>query len=87
MDVEEPPMGAAGLRRGAQQLTRLALETLGGIMREGKSETAKLAAAREVLDRGHGKAKAAPDPEDDSDTEVVVRRFCDPQTGALIIDE
>lgn len=84
MSAEEPPMGAAGLRRGAQQLTRLALETLGGLMREGKSETAKLAAAREVLDRGHGKARAIPDSDDDGDTEVVIKRFCDPQTGALI---
>jgi hypothetical protein len=40
----------------ARVYTTEALDTILGIMRKGETETARLGAAREVLDRGHGKA-------------------------------
>lgn len=45
------------VRELAQSYTSEALEKLAKIMRVGKSEQAQVAAARELLDRGHGKPK------------------------------
>ena len=41
----------------AQVYTAPALKTLAQIMKHGESEQARVAAARELLDRGHGKAR------------------------------
>ena len=54
------PMSAAALKKEAQKLSGLALETLAAIMNGTGQESAKLAAAREVLARAHGKPKPAP---------------------------
>ncbi len=54
MDQPKPP----DLRALAQAYTTEALETLATLMRKGESETAQIAAARELLDRGHGKPKS-----------------------------
>lgn len=53
------PMSAKALREEAQKLNKLALETLQAIMRGTGQDSVKLAAAREVLDRAHGKPKGA----------------------------
>jgi hypothetical protein len=66
------------LRAKAQKLGGLALETLEEIMQSKAQDAVRLAAAREVLDRGHGRPKlGAPDAEPEGLT-VVVRRFTDP---------
>ena len=44
---------------GAHVYTIEALHVLAGIMRTGTNEAARIAAARELLDRGHGKAPQA----------------------------
>ena len=40
----------------ARVYTQEALETIAGIMRKGESDTVRLGAAKEMLERGHGKA-------------------------------
>jgi hypothetical protein len=49
----------AEAREAAQALAFLAFKILREIMRTGSSDTARLAAAKEVVDRAHGKTKAA----------------------------
>jgi hypothetical protein len=67
----------------AQELTPLALETLAEILRGGASETVKLAAAREILDRGHGKPKAGePEVQGPGGVTVVIRRFDEDEPDA-----
>jgi hypothetical protein len=76
-------MSAAKLRQEAQSMNALALETLAAIMRGTGQDAVKLAAAREVLDRAHGKpgpsaakAKASKDSARGRMT-VIVKRFSD----------
>ncbi len=58
-EPQEPePMTAKGLRQKAQGMSALALTTLGKIMRGRGQDSVKLAAAREVLDRAHGKPRS-----------------------------
>ncbi|HEY8003837.1 MAG TPA: hypothetical protein VIE16_06385 [Phenylobacterium sp.] len=77
------PMSAKTLRQEAQKLNGLALETLGSIMRGTGQDAVKLAAAREVLDRAHGKPRAAgsksraPKPPAKRGMTVIVKRFSD----------
>lgn len=77
------PKTVREIREAAQQLAPLALETLRAIMSGEGSDSAKLAAAREVLDRAHGKPRAQGAGGDGADDEgevvVEVRRFCDPR--------
>lgn len=47
------------VKLAAQKYTVECLQTLGTIMREGKNETARIAAANALLDRGHGKPPQA----------------------------
>ena len=51
-----PNKATAELRDIARQYTAEAVETLVKIMLKGEAEAARIAAARELLDRGHGKA-------------------------------
>lgn len=44
------------LKVAARKYTPEALKTLRSIMKESESDQARVAAARELLDRGHGKA-------------------------------
>jgi hypothetical protein len=64
------------LRRKAQTLSAGALETLAKLMKDEKTAAPiRLAAAREVLDRGHGRPKlgsAAAEPEG---LTVIVKRY------------
>jgi hypothetical protein len=46
-------------RRPRRRYTREALRELATIMRSGQSEPARIAAAKELLDRGHGKGPQA----------------------------
>lgn len=49
----------ADVKAAAQQYTAEAVETLASLMRTAESEQARVAAIRELLDRGHGKAAQA----------------------------
>ena len=74
---------AVRLRTAAQDHCDLALETLVSIMKGQGQDTVKLAAAREMLDRAHGKPKPpskakarAPAKRADKLT-VIVKKFTD----------
>lgn len=67
--------GEADLRDQARALSGLALETLAAILRGDGADTAKIAAAREVLDRAHGKTKADEKMVAPKALTVVIRRF------------
>jgi hypothetical protein len=69
----------AKLRRKAQALSGLALETLAEIMQSEGQPTLRLAAAREVLDRGHGRPKlgSAADAGEPDGLTVIVKRYSD----------
>lgn len=77
-------MTAKALKEEAQKMSALALDTLAVIMRGDGQDSAKLAAAREVLDRAHGKPKPAAKPRTRKPSEnsaggmtVIVKRFSD----------
>lgn len=70
---EEP--GDAGLRERARALSGLALDTLAAIMEGKGADTARLAAAREVLDRGYGKTRPGVEDEDDGDLTWLAQRY------------
>jgi hypothetical protein len=65
------------LRRQAQALSALALETLAEIMRGAGQDAVRLAAAREVLDRAHGRPKLGESEAAPEGLTVVVKRFTD----------
>lgn len=67
---------AFDLRTATRALGALAVETLGGIMRGSGGDAAKLGAAREVLDRAFGKARAGDEAAGEPYT-VVIRQFGD----------
>lgn len=73
-----PNKANADLKAVAQKYTTAAVKTLNSIMETGESEAARVAAAKELLDRGHGKS---PQPQTGEGGEgpitVVVRRFFD----------
>jgi hypothetical protein len=75
---------SARLRRRARAMTSLALKTLKEIMQGDGQAAVKLAAAREILDRGHGRPKLGELQEGPEGLTVVVRRFTDapdPEAG------
>jgi len=83
-DGDEKPerMTAGSLKQQAQAMSALALTTLGKIMEGTGQDSAKLGAAREILDRGHGKPKPAPKPRSrpaaaKGGMTVIVKRFTD----------
>jgi hypothetical protein len=68
----------AKLRKQAQALSGVALETLTAIMRGTGQDAVRLAAAREVLDRAHGRPKlGAPTLDASEGMTVIVKRFTD----------
>jgi hypothetical protein len=71
----------AGLREEAQKLGGQALETLAALMAdETTAASTRLAAAREVLDRGHGRPKPGGAPEEpagDGGFTVILKRYSD----------
>jgi hypothetical protein len=82
--AEKPAsMSATALRKEARGMSALALKTLGVIMKGRGQDSVKLAAAREVLDRAHGKPKSgaakakAPKAPAKRGMTVIVKRFTD----------
>lgn len=66
------------MRLAARKYTSDALETLAQIMRGGESEAARVAAAKELLDRGHGKSAQPMTGEGgEGPVTVIVRKFSD----------
>lgn len=62
------------MREMAREQGPAALKALAEIMNGTGSETARIAAAREILDRAYGKTTAAlPEPPDDDDGEIAIR--------------
>ncbi len=51
-----PNKATASLKDMARQYTAEALEALVGIIRDSETDAAKVSAAKEILDRGYGKA-------------------------------
>lgn len=76
-------MSAAELKDAARTLSESALETLKEIMRGTGQDSVRLAAAREVLDRAHGKVSGrvkrakAKSPASPPGMTVIVKRFSD----------
>lgn len=69
---------AAKLRERAQTLAPKALNTLAVIMQDEKSPaTIRLAAAREVLDRGHGRPKLGGAADEPEGLTVILKRYSD----------
>ena len=56
-----PNKATRELKAIAGQYTQEAVETLAGLMRRAESERARVAACKEILDRGHGKAQQSLD--------------------------
>lgn len=56
-----PNKATADVKAVAQQYTDEAVKALATIMRDSESDAAKVAAIREILDRGHGKARQSID--------------------------
>jgi hypothetical protein len=67
----------ARLRKQAQKMSALALETLAEIMRSEGQTAVRLAAAREVLDRAHGRPKLGETHDVQGGMTVIVKRFSD----------
>jgi len=51
-----PNKATASLKEMARQYTAEALEALVGVLRDSETDAAKVSAAKEILDRGYGKA-------------------------------
>jgi len=69
---------ATRLRKRAQGLGPKAMKTLAALMQDEKSPAAiRLAAAREVLDRGHGRPKLGGGEEGDGGFTVILKRYSD----------
>ena len=54
-----PNKATADVKAAAQKFTVDALDTLASIMKASESDAARVAAAKELLDRGHGKSPQA----------------------------
>ncbi len=76
-------MTATALKEAAQEQCDLALATLTKIMQGEGQDSVRLAAAREMLDRAHGKPKPPAKPRSRKASEkpenltVIVKRFSD----------
>jgi hypothetical protein len=80
-EVKKKPMRRNELQTESRRLGELALETLASIMKSKEQASVRLAAAREVLDRGFSRPPIAePQPAKaaaDDGFRVVVRQFTD----------
>jgi len=61
------------VREMAREYGPAALTVLAEIMKSAGSETARIAAAREILDRAYGKTAVLPAELDDDDGETIIR--------------
>lgn len=72
------------MRRQAQRLTSKALKALAEIMQGEGQAAVRLAAAREILDRAHGRPKLGEPEAGPEGLTVIVRQFTDPpESGTL----
>jgi hypothetical protein len=69
----------ADVKAAAQQYTAEAVEALAAIMRDSDSDAAKVAAIKEILDRGHGKSKQAIDANVTATFTELRRTLVDPK--------
>jgi len=69
------PQAPMDIRSLARSWTGQALQTLAGIAREGKNESARVAAAIALLDRGWGRAPQAHTIEGEGDIRVTIRHI------------
>ncbi len=84
-----PNKATAEVRELAGEYTEDALKTLVQIMNDNKAAAAaRIAAAKAVLDRGHGKPAQALEPasEDDGPMKVVIRHFTPPPGFHVVAD-
>ena len=84
-----PNKATAEVRELAGEYTEDALKTLVQIMNDNKAAAAaRIAAAKAVLDRGHGKPAQAVEPasEDDGPMNVVIRQFTPPPGFHVVAD-
>ena len=73
-----PNKATADVKAAAQKYTTRALAVLAGIMENSETDAARVAAAKELLDRGHGKSPQSLTGEGgEGPITVVVRRFTD----------
>jgi len=77
-EKKKPPVKPEQLRREAQRLGVRALEALASIMSGEGQDSARLAAAREVLDRAYGRPKPALTEADAEPLTVVLKQFSPP---------
>jgi hypothetical protein len=77
-----PNKATADVKQAAQAFTTEAVEALAKIMRDSDSDAAKVAAIKEILDRGHGKARQAVDVDANINAAItaVEWRVVDPKT-------
>jgi len=77
-----PNKATAALRDIARQYTEEAVEALVGILRDGETDAAKVAAAKEILDRGYGKATTViAGDEDGGPVKITEIRLVGPDEG------
>lgn len=74
-----PNKATADIKAVAQEYTAEAVEALATIMRNSDSDAAKVAAIKEILDRGHGKAKQTVDATLAATISAVEWRVVDPK--------
>lgn len=72
-----PNKATADLKAAARVYTAEALKTLASVMRASESDAARVGAAKELLDRGHGKAAQPITGEDGGPLTVQVVRFAE----------
>lgn len=72
-----PNKATADVKQLAQKYTEEAIKTLAQIMKSGDSDKARAAAAKELLDRAHGRPVQAITGEGGGPLTVVVRKFTD----------
>jgi len=74
-----PNKATADVKAAAQQYTAEAVEALAAIMRDSDSDAAKVAAIKEILDRGHGKARQLVEADVKATFTELRRTLVDPQ--------
>lgn len=62
----------------ARDFTEEAVRSLAQIMRKGESEAARVAAIKELLDRGHGKSTQVVDANVSATVQTITRKIVDP---------
>ena len=72
-----PNKATRDIKALARKYTDEALKTLVSVMKTSESDPARVSAAKELLDRGYGKAAQPVTGEDGGPITVVVRRFSD----------